>query len=124
MPTDSYFVDFTAFIDERKRPEGFPKAIHIKDAYNNIESLEHLQYKVNERFVKLISGTGLVVLKDEDEVIDEGKITFDKRIYVPWHMITHMTLDVFHIPASLSTVQDSIVPVSSLPPEPKKDRVH
>jgi hypothetical protein len=124
MPTDSYFVDFTAFIDERKRPEGFPKAIHIKDAYNNIESLEHLQYKVNERFVKLISGTGLVVLKDEDEIIDEGKITFDKRIYVPWHMITYMKLDVFHIPPSLSTVQDSIVPVSALPPEPTKDRVN
>ena len=123
-PTDSYFVDFTAFIDERKRPEGFPKTIHIKDTYDSVESIPHLQFLVNERFVKLANSAGLVVMKDDDEPIDEGKITFDKRLFVPWHMITHMKLDVFHIPAKPSMVQDSIVPTSLLPPEPQKDRVH
>jgi hypothetical protein len=124
MATDSYFIEFTAFIDERKRPENFPRKVHIRETYNDIESIPHLQFKVNDRFINLIQSSGLVVMKNEDEPVDEGKVTFNKRVFVPWHMITHMELDVFHIPPKQVTSQDSIVPPSPTPPAPTKELVN
>lgn len=119
----SYFADFIAHIDERKRPENFPHVVHVKEVYDSVESLAHLQFLVNDKFIKLVSSGGLVVVK-EDEILDEGKISFDKRVFVPWHMITHMELDVHHIPEK-PRQHDSIVPPSSLPPEkPEKETIH
>lgn len=124
MATDSYYVVFTAYIDERKRPENFPREVHIKDVYDRVESVEHLQFLVNDRFTKLVLSAGLVVFKNEDEPEPEhGKITFDKRIFVPWHMITHMKLDVHHMPSKPS-VQDSIIPVTAVPVDPPKELVN
>ena len=118
MPFSTYFADFTAHIDERKRPEGFPHEIHDKQVFE-VESLQHLQFLVNERFIKLVSASGMVVLKDDTAIQDEGKLTFDKRVFVPWHMITHMTLDVNMMPAK-PVAQDSIVPDNIAPDKQKE----
>jgi hypothetical protein len=121
--SSSYFVDFTGYIDERKRPEGFPKQVHVKDVYDSIESIIHLQAVVNTRFIDLIKAAGLVVLKDEDEPIETGHITFDKRIFVPWHMITHMTLDVKHIPNQAGP-EDLLIPLTTEPDKKPKEVVN
>jgi hypothetical protein len=121
---DSYFVVFNAHIDELRRPENFPHVVKIKDVYNDVENIPHLQFLVNDRFTKLVISAGLVVMKNEDEPVEEGKITFDKRVFVPWHMITHMTLDVHHMPAKQVRPQDSIVPTSNTPTEPTKELVN
>jgi hypothetical protein len=118
MPLSTYFVDFVANIDENKRPENFPKQVHDKQVFE-VESLEHLQFLVNKRFVELVSSSGMVVLKNDSEIIDQGKLTFDKRVYVPWHMITHMTLNAQLMPVKLNT-QDSIVPGFTTPDKPKE----
>lgn len=122
MATDRYLVKFTGYVDERKRPENFPHEVHVTDVYKDVENLEHLQALVNNRFIGLVSSAGLVVLKNEDEPPEEGKLTFDKRIFVPWHMITHMTLAVKHMPAPLRP-QDSIIPVTA-PEESTKELVN
>ena len=119
MALSSYFVDFTAYIDERKRPENFPHVIHDKQVLKDVESIPHLQFLVNERFIKLVSAVGIVAMKDED-IVDEGVITFDRRVFVPWHMITHMKLDVNILPPPKST-QDSVVPGHIIPGEPPKE---
>jgi len=109
MATDSYFVTFTAHVDERRRPENFPHKVHVKEVFDDVESIPHLQFLVNDKFLKLIASQGLVVLKNEDEPLEQGRITFDKRIYVPWHMITHMELDVKHI-AKVVNPSELIIP--------------
>lgn len=118
MALSSYFVDFIAYIDERKRPENFPHEIHDKQVFE-VESIPHLQFVVNERFIKLVSSSGMVVLKNEADITEEGKVSFDKRVFVPWHMITHMELKVDMMPAAPS-VQDSIVPGHITPDKPKE----
>lgn len=118
MPLTSYFVDFIAHVDERKRPENFPRVVHDKQVFE-VESIPHLQFVVNERFVKLVSQSGIVVFRNDDEPVDEGKITFDKRVFVPWHMITYMELDVKMV-TTKQDLQDSIVPGHILPDKPKE----
>jgi len=118
MPA-SYFVDFTAYVNERIRPEGFPKELHIQESYENVESTSHLQMIVNDRFVKLVTSAGLVVLKDPTGIMDTSIITFDRRRFVPWHMLTHMELKVTLIPETNLQPQDSILP-PELVTEPKK----
>jgi len=110
MATDSYFVVFTAHIDRWKRPENFPHKVHVKDVFDNVESIEHLQFLVNDKFLKLVASNGIVVIKNEDEPMEEGKITFDKRIFVPWHMITYMELDVKHIAPKPASLAELLVP--------------
>ena len=122
MPFSSYFVDFTAHIDERRRPENFPRQIHDKKLWDKIESIPHLQHLVNERFIQLVSSAGMVVLKDEDEPLIDGAITFDRRVFVPWHLITHMTVDV-KLVNTPQIVQDSIVP-GHIAPDPPAERVN
>jgi hypothetical protein len=109
MPS-TYFVDFVAHVDERKRPEGFPHEVHIQDTYENVESTEHLQHLVNTRFVSLVTSSGIVVPKDPDAIITGGVITFDKRRFIPWHMLTSMEVKVTLMPGPQS--QDLIVPPS------------
>lgn len=89
-----YYVDYTAFIDERKRPENFPKLIHVVRILNNVHGVEQLKKDVNETFLELVQSAGLVAVKDPNEIVEQGMVTFDKRFFVPWHMLTHMQVDV------------------------------
>jgi hypothetical protein len=122
MPSE-YFVEFVAYVNERIRPEGFPHEVKIQDTFKNVESTEHLQFLVNDRFVKLVTSAGLVVLKDPDETTTAGVITFDKRRFVPWHMLTHMEVKVVLIP-SQARPQDPIVPSNSEPDKSPKELVN
>ena len=122
MPS-TYFVDFTAYVDERKRPEGFPREVHVQETHENIEDTLHLQMVVNDRFVKLVTSSGLVVLKDPDAVITSGVITFDKRRFVPWHLLTHMEVTVTRIP-DRHQPQDLIAPPGTEPEKKSKELVN
>jgi hypothetical protein len=104
----TYFADYVAYVDERKRPEGFPHEVHIHETYGEVENTEHLKAIVNDRFVKLVTGAGLVVLKDPSEILDSTTITFDKRRFIPWHCLTHMELKVTLLPEP-SRPQDLLI---------------
>jgi len=99
-----YYVRFTGHIDERKRPEGFPRSVIIDESYS-VENEAHLGQVVNERFKSLVQAPGIVVMKDANALVEHGIMTFDKRMYVPWHMITHF---------------DAVIKLIS-PPQQKKD---
>jgi hypothetical protein len=83
-----YYVEFEAHIDERKRPEGFPKSVFVKEQYHSIENDEQLKQIFNDRVKTIVTNPGIVVYPD-NEIIDGTALKFDQRIYVPWHMITH-----------------------------------
>lgn len=120
MPA-TYFVDFTAYVDELRRPENFPREVHVQETYENVEDTQHLQMIVNDRFVKLVTGAGLVVLKDPTEIMASGVITFEKRRFIPWHLLTHMEVKVTLIPEPRQP-QDVLIPPNSAPTLEKKSK--
>lgn len=115
----TYYVEFTAYVNERIRPEGFPHDIKIQETFENIESTAHLQFRVNQRFIELATSAGLIAVKNPDKPIESGVITFDKRWFIPWHMFTHMGLRVELIPQSSNSPQDKLSPE-----EPQKESVN
>lgn len=122
MPA-SYFADFTAYVDARKRPENFPREVHVHETYGDVENIDHLKAIVNDRFIKMVSSAGLVVLKDPFDILDVSRVTFDKRRFVPWHMLTHMEVKVTLI-AEPASPQEPLLPIH-LAPEPKaKEKVN
>jgi len=110
-----YFVRFAAHIDERKRPENFPKIVFIDETIG-VESIDQLSENVNRRFKGLVSAPGLVVLKNPDEILDTNVMTFDKRVFVPWHMITHF--EAFVNLLSTPVPKDDPLNISVPAPEP------
>ena len=87
----AYFFEFTAHIDETRRPKdvNFPTEVHIHETYDGIESKEQLVALFNERVTALTQRqAGIAVFPDASRMRD-AEITFDQRIYIPWHMITH-----------------------------------
>jgi hypothetical protein len=104
-----YLLEFEAHIDERKRPENFPKSVFIREQYGNIEDSQ-LKELYNTRVKTIVTNPGIVVFP-EDESIDASKLNFDQRIYIPWHMITH-----FHGRVTLMTPQLPKTPLESLVP--------
>lgn len=114
----NYLVEFTAYVDERRRPENFPHEIHVQDIFENVESITQLQYLVNDKFVKLVSSAGLIALKDPDEPLESGVITFDRRMFVSWGILTHMTVSVKQITEPASSI--SLVPPPIKEKEPKE----
>jgi hypothetical protein len=105
-----YYVEFEAHIDERKRPEGFPKSIFIKEQYSNIESEQQLKDIFNDRVRVIVTNPGIVFYPD-NEIIDGKALSFDQRTYVPWHMITY-----FHGKVKLMTPASVEIPLESLEP--------
>lgn len=118
-----YFADYVGYVDERKRPEGFPREVHVHETYGEVESTDHLKAIVNDRFVKLVTAAGLVVLKEPSDILDSSIITFDKRRFIPWHMLTHMELKVQLI-SEPQRPQDGILPPESVPEKKPKELVN
>src|SRR6266850_7281519 len=83
-----YAIEFEAHIDERRRPENFPKSVFIREQYQNVESDAQLKEIYNARVKTIVTNPGIVVFP-ENEIIDGSALNFDQRVYIPWHMITH-----------------------------------
>lgn len=107
-----FMMEWEAHIDERKRPENFPSSVFVREQYQNVESDEQLKQIYNARVKTMITNPGLIILPD-DETIDLSKLTFDQRMYIPWHMITH-----FHGRVKIVTpAQQPETPLDSLTPQ-------
>lgn len=107
-----FMMEWEAHIDERKRPEGFPHSVFVREQYQNIESDDQLKQIFNNRVKQMVTNPGLVVFP-EDESIDASKLTFDQRIFVPWHMITHFSGRV----KIVTPAQQAEIPLESLLPQ-------
>ena len=112
----NYFVRFTAHIDERKRPEGFPHEVYVDQTYENVEGAQQIRNIANQRFLELAMANGIVTLKKQGETLDQELVTFDKRVYVPWHMITYMHMQVNQLVEPSPKAPDQLAP-EAVPPE-------
>lgn len=105
-----YLFEFVAHIDERKRPEGFPREVFIREQYQGLETDEQVKDFYNQRVKTMLVNPGLIVFLNEAEVI-QTSLTFDQRVFIPWHMITH-----FHGRAKLMTTPSIATPLESIVP--------
>ena len=84
-----FIVILTAHIDERVRPEGFPKI--IKDStlvsFDNIEGL--LKF-VNNRVLFYAQTNGFTGVLDSSKM-EDLRVVDTNRVFVPMRMITHIT---------------------------------
>jgi hypothetical protein len=101
----TYLFEFIGHIDERKRPENFPKEIFVRETYRNLAD-EQVKALFNDRVMTLANAPGLVIILNEDVPLDGTRPNFDQRAFVPWHMITH-----FHGRLHVVTEQ----PIQALP---------
>lgn len=87
-----YIVTFTAFIDERKRPERFPKVIKdvLPVTFNNGTELVNFVNARNEMYNR---NQGMGVNLDPGS-LEDLSIIDTKRVWVPMHMITHLTASI------------------------------
>lgn len=116
-----YLMEWEAHIDRWKRPEDWPKSVFVREQYQNVESDEQLKQIFNARVKTMITNPGLVILPDDDH-IDLSKLTFDQRVFIPWHMITHFQGRVKLITPSPQpeTPLESLVPQDPTPTEKDK----
>lgn len=85
-----YFVTFTAYIDERKRPENFPKKIHSL-AIVQADTVDQLVKNVNNLLVEaIVKNQGMAVPIEIAKMEKVGQLDFSNRMWVPLHMITHI----------------------------------
>jgi hypothetical protein len=111
-----YVVEYTYHIDERKRPEGFPKTVSIIDHYEKIDGEQAIVELYNNRFRSLAKEPGVVVFLDQTK-IDSSKIDFNSRVFIPWHMITHA-----HGKVNLIIPEEPKQDNLALEPEEKSDK--
>lgn len=90
-----YLVMFIGHIDERKRPEFFPKeVIDIKTF--DVRNKEELIMTVNNYSNAYLVKQAMAVKQDPTSIEDTGSLQTD-RMLVPLHMITHITFVVKEI---------------------------
>lgn len=82
-----YLVELVGHVIERQRPEGFPKEV-ISSSLYRAESDQVLANYVNSLVEKIVANGGFIVLKP-GVVLEESRMTFDQRIFVPIHMISY-----------------------------------
>ncbi len=84
-----YRVRFIGHIDDRKRPEGFPREVY-SDIFCRVKNEQELKAAINEQSKVFILQQCMVVPKGDVLVEDMSKVRFDTRMMVMMHMITHI----------------------------------
>ena len=87
MPT--YLFQFTGYIDERKRPENFPRVIHDIILWDCPNQQSVVQF-VNDRCAMYTKNQGIGVRLQPFDLETSGILQTD-RAWVPMHMVTHLT---------------------------------
>ena len=85
-----YMVRFVGHVDERKRPEGFPREIY-SDIFCRVKNEQELKVAINEQSKVYIVQQCMVVPKEPGRMESLAKPEFDTRMLVPLHLITHIT---------------------------------
>jgi hypothetical protein len=100
-----YLVTFVFHIDERKRPEGFPR--QVRDLIIvSADSKQGLVTAVNTESLKYIRMQGASVRKDPYAMENPNKLDTE-RMFVPIHMITHFEAEVKTVTGELAVVDST-----------------
>jgi len=119
-----YLFEFEAHIDERKRPENFPRTVFVRVTFPNIESDAQLKVFYNDYFTALVRNPGITIYPD-GESIDTSPMRFDQRIFVPLHMITyfHGRVKLLTPPPENKNPTNALLEPSNPEPEKKTKEV-
>ena len=85
-----YLVRFIGHINEKSRPDGFPKEVY-SDLYVRAGSDAGLRKAINEQSMVFIRDNCMIVPKNPEKIEDAFRPSLDSRMIIPWHMITHLT---------------------------------
>ncbi len=87
----NFFLRFTGHVNERIRPEGFPKEVYVDYVLQDCpdEQLKSLIQVYLDQFVKQ---NGMVVNRKQAEMEDQSKLVFNQKMYVPMYMIAFITV--------------------------------
>jgi hypothetical protein len=101
----NYLIVFIFHIDERKRPERFPKEI-FDNVFVNSDTKQGLVDAVNNESVKYIRMQGVSVRKDPSAMEEPNKVD-TARMFVPMHMITYFEAKVEPILGEMPVVDET-----------------
>jgi hypothetical protein len=109
-----YVIRIFGHIDENKRPrevskdfpKGFPSKVR-EDTYIQAENSQGVFKSINDEITKYLRLTGMWVRRDPDEFLDAKKLEIFDRMFVPLHMITHITADFQMLAAEIPMVDQS-----------------
>jgi len=100
-----YIVTFTAYIDENKRPENFPKVIKDVLAVSFDTGLQLVDF-VNKRNEMYNRNQGMGVNLDPGS-LEDLSIIDTKRVWVPMHMITYLTAAIKPVTGEMPQITDA-----------------
>jgi hypothetical protein len=91
----AYTAKFIGFINERKRPENFPKSVYCIGTYS-AQNNSHLAEMLNTEFSTIIANQGMMISTDPEQLIDLTNVVenMKTRVFIPIHMITHIKVEV------------------------------
>lgn len=104
-----FMVRFIGHIDARKRPENFPKEV-VNDIFARVKNDKELRDAINNQAQVFINQQCMIVPKDNNKTEDRSKISFDNRMLVPLHMITHIDTITSHIVGEIPEFDENNVP--------------
>jgi hypothetical protein len=93
-----YLVRITGHIDENKRPrgvskdfpQGFPQWVR-EDTYIQVQQAQGVMKHIADEVTKYVRVQGMWVRKNPDLQQDANKLENEDRMFIPMHMITHIT---------------------------------
>ena len=97
-----YLITFNFYIDERKRPENFPRILHDL-VLIHADSKQAVVDAVNTESLKYIRMQGVSVRKDPYAPEQPDKVD-TARMFVPIHMWTHFDADVKTVTGEMPVV--------------------
>ena len=97
-----YAIFYTGHVNERVRPEGFPKKIgdHV---VVHVNSKEELVQKVNDFMAIFVRNQGMVVRKNPGAMEDPAKLDTN-RMFVPMALLSHIDSRVAPITGEIPEV--------------------
>lgn len=89
----NFFVRFIGHVNERIRPEGFPREIYVDYVLQEVtdEQLKNMVQAYMDQFVKQ---NGMVAKINHSETEDETRLSFNKKMFVPMFMIAFIDISV------------------------------
>jgi hypothetical protein len=100
-----YLVKIIGHIDERKRPENFPKEIHILEAVANADKKFLVDF-VQKQMKNIVYVQGMGVSRDPAAMQDPNKLDTN-RMFVPMHMLTHIDAEVTELQQEIPLVDEN-----------------
>lgn len=108
-----YMVRFTGYIEENKRPDGFPTEVH-SDVFFDVKTAMELRDSIKKMYQIFAAQQCMLVPRDQDAILlDESRFDYDTLMYIPMHMITRITTDSKRLTGEVPKIDEDGHPMYS-----------